>query len=435
MKFILKYLLILKNNQFLKASFFSAFSTALKIITALVIVKVIAVKAGANGMAIYGQLLNFVTVTAILSGGAINDGIIKYVSEYKENNQSILSGLFSTALRYLFICSITVGLVIVLFSETFSIKILHSPKYSSVFVVFGFTLLFYGLNNFLLAILNGFKKFEKYNFISIIINLSSLFFTIVLIHFYGIFGALFGVVLNQSITFVITLYLLRNEVWFTKNNFRAKFDSKTFKLLLGYASFGLFTVAAAPLVSMIIRTIIIENISLQSAGYFEFVSRISSLALVFFSLTVSTYYLPRISEITNKKELLTEVKNTYKIIIPISFLLLFGVYVFRFLIIKILATKEFEVAENLFLFQLLGVFLRVVAQVCGFVFLAKAKIKIIIISELIFNILYILLTLFFVKRYALIGSSIAYFVYNIIYVITVLVIFKIVFYSNKKIEI
>jgi len=60
------YLVRIIHNQFLSASIFSATSSSLKIITALIIGKFIAVKLGAAGLAVYGQLLNFVSITIIL---------------------------------------------------------------------------------------------------------------------------------------------------------------------------------------------------------------------------------------------------------------------------------------------------------------------------------------------------------------------------------
>lgn len=427
-------LLKVKNNQFLKASFFSAFSTSLKIITVLVIGKVVAVKSGASGMAIYGQLLNFVAIIIVVSGGAINDGVIKYVSEYKETNTEVLKKLFSTALKYLLYCSIVVGSILILFSKTLSLYVLKSIDYQMIFVLLGSTIFLYGLNNLLLAILNGYKNFMKFNFINIFINIISLLITLILIYIYDLFGALLGVVLNQSLLFVFTIYFLRNEKWFLVENFKEKFDIKIFKLLLKYASFGLLTVAFVPIVNFTIRNIIIENLSITAAGQYEFVTRISSSALVFFALTVSTYYLPRISEIFSKQELKNEITSTYKIMIPISLFILMMVYFFRFFIISLLASEDFYECEGLFLFQLTGVFLRLIAQISGFVLLAKAKIKEIILLEFVFNIFYIFTTLYAVKSYGLIGCAYAYLVYNFIYVIVVLLVFYRLFISNKSKE-
>lgn len=420
-----------KSNPFVGASIYSAASAAIKISTTLVVGKIIALKSGAEGFAIYGQILNFVVVMLVLSGGAINEGITKFVSEYRSLNSNNLSKLLSTSLKYTVFCSILAAALLIIFSNQLSVFILQGKEYNYVFVLFGFTIIFYNINNMLLAILNGFKQYKNFNFISICNNVLSLFLTLILVIFYNLKGALLAVVLNQAIILLLTLFLLRKQLWLTVANFSNKFDNSTFKLLFSFAVLSLLTTAVNPVVSILIRNEIIDTISLKSAGYYEFVSRISSTSILFFSLTVTSYYLPRISEISKKNELFTEIKNTYKIIAPIIFVLLSLIYILRYFIIESLATIDFYESEELFFFQLLGVFFKICAQVLGFVFLAKAKIKILISLEFILNIVYLLLSFFLIKKLGLIGTSYAFAIYNFIYLIVVTLIFKKIFVNVK----
>ena len=73
-----------------KVSFYSAISQATSIIVGLVAVKILAVKIGPEGVALQSQFLNSIIFFAILSTGAINTGIIKYLSEYFEDKQKQL---------------------------------------------------------------------------------------------------------------------------------------------------------------------------------------------------------------------------------------------------------------------------------------------------------------------------------------------------------
>lgn len=421
----------LKENLFLKASFFSAISSAVKIIISLLIGKIIAIKSGASGMAIYGQLLNFVAIAVVLSGGAINEGITKYVSEFNVYKDNSLNKLLSTAIKILIYCSIFFGILIIIFSKTLTLVILHEIEYRSIFILFGITLFFYGFNNFLLSVLNGFKEYKKFSIINIFLNLTTLLITIVLIYFYGLYGALLGIVLNQSVIFIFTLFFLRNEKWLKINSFSNSFDNRIFKLLLQFGLLAVLTTAITPIVSIVIRNFIIERESLAAAGYFEFVTRISSAGLLFFTVTVSTYYLPRISELFDKTEILKEVKDTYKIILPITFSILSVVYIFRFFIIKTLASDDFLKAANLFIFILLGVFFRLIAQVSGFVLLAKSRIKTLLSLEIVFNILYLVSSYFLLNLYGLIGCGYAFALYNFIYAIfTILITYTFLKKSN-----
>ncbi len=423
MSLIKKTVRKIKANQFINASFFSAISSAVKIATTLIIGKIIALKSGAEGIAIFGQMLNFVAIIMVLAGGAINEGITKYTSEYRGAKTNDLKNLLSTSLQYILYSSLIIGIPLIIFSKTIASIILHRPDYYSVFVLFGFTIVFYGLNNFLLSIISGHKDFKKFNLINIFNNIFSLLLTSILIYFFGIYGVLVGVVVNQSVVFVFTLFFLKNEIWLVKDNFINKFNNEKFKFIFGFAILALLTTAITPLVSILIRGMIIQKTSLIDAGYYEFVSRISTTGIMFFALTVSSYYIPRLSEISNKRELLNEVKTTYKIIIPIITIILISIYLLRFIIIKLLATNDFLQSESLFSYQLIGVFFRIAAQITGFVFLAKARIKTVITLEILLNIVYVTLSLIFIEKWGLVGSVYAFATYNFIYLIIVLLVF------------
>ncbi len=424
----------IKGNQFINASFFSAISSAVKIVTTLIIGKIIALKSGAEGIAIFGQMLNFVAIIMVLSGGAINEGITKYTSEYRGSKSNDLKNLLSTSLQYILYSSLIIGIPLIVFSQTIASIILHRPDYYSVFVLFGFTIVFYGLNNFFLSIISGHKDFKKFNLINIFNNIFSLLLTSILIYFFGIYGALVGVVVNQSVVFIFTLFFLKNEIWLVKENFVNKFNNEKFKFIFSFAILALLTTAITPLVSILIRGMIIQKTSLIDAGYYEFVSRISTTGIMFFAVTVSSYYIPRLSEITNKSELLNEVKTTYKIIIPVITIILISIYLSRFIIIKLLATNDFLQSECLFSYQLIGVFFRILAQITGFVFLAKARIKTVITIEILLNLVYVTLSLVFIQKWGLLGSVYAFTTYNFIYLITVLLVFCKKFVNTSLME-
>ena len=60
---------------------------------------------GPAGVALVGQLNNFASIAMAVSSGGINSGIIKYVAEYKDNENRIRL-LLSTALRITVCCFI-----------------------------------------------------------------------------------------------------------------------------------------------------------------------------------------------------------------------------------------------------------------------------------------------------------------------------------------
>lgn len=420
------------NNQFVNASFFSAISSVIKILTSLLIGKIIAQLSGAEGMVLYGQLLSFVVILNVFSGGAMLQGITKYVAEYNIKDRNKIPVLLSTSLKVSLYLSVFLGLFMIIFSKSISKLILFTDTYYLVFVVFGITISFFTVNNFLLAILNGHKEYKKFNIINIILNVSSLIITVILSYFLDVLGTLLSVVVNQSLILIISLYFLRNENWLIKENFNLAISKSQLKLLSGFALVAVLSTAITPVSSIIIRNNIISSVSLFDAGLYEFVFRISGAVILFFTLTISTYYLPRISEIDNQKELLSEVKKTYLIVIPVVFFLLLSVYFLRDFITILLASREFLVASNLFIYVLIGVFFKVSTQIVGFVFLSKAKIKEVILIEILFNICFTILSVVLVNNIGLVGAVIAFLISNILYFIGVLFLFLNTFVFKKS---
>ena len=82
----------------------------------------------------------------------------------------------SSLLRGL-VCSLIISLLLFGFSKDLSELILKDSQYSSVFVVFAFTVFLFALNTILMSILNGQKEIKKYVLVNIASSIFALFFT------------------------------------------------------------------------------------------------------------------------------------------------------------------------------------------------------------------------------------------------------------------
>jgi len=415
------------KNPFINASLFSGVSAVVKMATALLIGKIVAEISGATGILLYGQLLSVVLIVSLLAGGALNQGFVKYIAEYDSVHKEKLPGLISTAFKTTVVLSVAIGIIVIVFSSFIATYVLYNEQYASIIVYLGLFLIFYSLNNFALSVLNGFQRFKKYSVLNIALSTTGLVITIVLSYYLNIYGALLSLVTSQSVVFLITLFFVRNESWFAIAFFDSKFDYSELKKL---TKFGIMVVLASitPAISaIIIRNYIAQELSIFNAGIYEFTMRIATSALMLFSMTVSIYYIPKLSEISTIKNLLTEVKNTLVIVIPFSLSSLVFIYLIRDFVIVLLGSKEFLASSGLIFYVLLGVFFKICTQVYGFVFVAKAKIRIIIIIEVLFNVCFTMASIILIQFYEIYGAVVAFTVCNFIYLIGVYITFKSVF--------
>jgi PST family polysaccharide transporter len=238
--------------------------------------------------------------------------------------------------------------------------------------------------------MNGFSKFRILLVINIIGQILGLLVTILLIWQENIDGALIAVVITPALNLLITIVGIafrKNLITFIKIT---HIDFSVLKNLSPNMIMALVSSIAIPLVLIIIRNYIITEIGMKEAGYWQAVNRVSDYYLMFIFSLMTLYILPRFSEIDSQKEFRKEVFSFYKKVMPIFAALLLIVYLSRSLLVNILFTEEFRPIEDLFGYQILGDFMRVMSMVIAYQFLAKKMFAHFIIIEIfLFVIMYV----------------------------------------------
>ncbi|WP_133013465.1 O-antigen translocase [Marinomonas flavescens] len=406
-----------------KTSILSFIATAIKMLSALVINKAVAIYIGPSGLALIGQLQSFSQMVTTLAQGAINSGVTKYTAEYGKDD-SRTPVLFSTASKICLTTSLFVGAAIVAFSRYASLRVLHSESYTHIFVIFGFTIVLFVINNLLLSILNGLKEIKTWVMINIIQSVYSLIFTTLLIVWLGLDGALIAMVTNQSVILLIVLWMLRKHPVIRLANFKRSFDTAEAKKLVGFAAMAVTSGLTVPVSHLIIRNYIGETLGWEDAGYWQAMWYISTMYLMVVTTALGIYYLPKLSEITDKAELRRELLSGYKIIMPIVIAMSVGVFVLKDFIIWLLFTPDFYAIRDLFFWQLVGDVIKLAAWLIAYLMLAKAMTKTFIITEIAFSVSFVLLSIWFVSQYGLIGMSYSFALNYMLYLIVMIFVMR-----------
>lgn len=407
-------------------------STLVKMLTGFVSVKVVASIIGPAGVALVGQLNNFATIAMSLSSGGINNGITKYISEFK-NDEGKVRTYLSTALRITVICSLCVGVAMIVLNRLLSRLILQTEEYWYVFLIFGFTILLYALNLMLLSVVNGFKEFKKYVKINIANSVVGLCFTLVFVLTLGLPGALVSAVTYQSVMLFITMWMVRKSSWAAWSNFKERLNRLASKQYFKYTLMTLTTAATLPISQLLLRSYVISEISPIEAGWWEAMNRLSNMYLMVITTSFTVYYMPRLSELSDKYELRREIFKAYKLIVPILIVGFALIYLFRHLIIRILFSPEFLPMENLFIWQLIGDFFKICSWLLAFIMVAKAMSKAYIATEIIFALLYIAFGFVFIRMNGVVGITQAYLLNFVMYMICMIILFRgIIFKRTQK---
>lgn len=399
----------------IKTSVLTAISTVIQAFSGFVINKVIAIYIGPSGLASVGQLRDFITLIMSFANLGIARGIVKYTAEYQtiEEKQKI----FSTSIVVSLFGSLIVSIFLFVFSEYLSELILKDTQYGSVFIVFGLTIFLFALNTVLMSILNGQKEIKKYILVNIASSLFSLIFTSFLIMQLNLIGALYALVVNQSVVFFITLAFILKSHWFKLEYFKKGLDKKSLVNLSKFSLMALTSALSIPISHMIIRNHIGETISWDAAGYWQGIWFISTLYLMVITTSLSTYYTPKLSELTDKVSIKREIISGYKIIMPIVILMSVVIFLMKEYIVLVAFSEEFMPMIELFKWQLIGDVIKIGTFLLSTLFVAKAMTKIYVFSEVFFSISFVLLSIFLIDSYGLIGITYAYTINYVLYFI------------------
>lgn len=408
----------------LKTSALNGIAVLIKTATLFLLNKILAIYVGPSGYAVIGQFQNFIQIVTTFAGGAINTAVIKYTAEYYED-ESKQRAIWRTAGSIVFIFSILMAVLILIFQKPLSIYIFQTAEYQSVFIWFATFLLFFNLNALFLAILNGKKEILKLVSANIAGSLFSLVITGLLAVKFKLYGALVALSIYQSTAFAVTLVLCYRADWFNVSYLFGKIDPVIAKKFVGFAMMALTSAICIPISQIVIRLYLSKEFGIEYAGYWEAMIRLSGGYLMLVTATLSIYYLPRLSELSSVNDIKKEVYLGYKFILPIALAGALTVYTLRNWIVVVLFTSSFLPMSELFLWQLIGDILKIGSWILAFIMLSKAMIKLFIITEIIFASSLVILTYIFTQWFGFKGVSIAYSMnYAIYWIVMALFIFK-----------
>lgn len=415
--YINKYVLV-------KVTSLQAASVITRIIAGLLTSKAIAVFIGAEGMALIGNLRNFVGAFQTISILGFYNGAVKYISDFKDN-VSELSKTLSTVFYVGFIATTLVSFFCYFNAELINDIIFPNYNdYAYVIKVFAIVLPFYALNMFSFSIMNGFSKYKILIIINIIGQILSVSIALLLIYQNRIDGALISVVIAESLIFLITLVGITNRRSLVPLICVNKVSLTFLKKMSSYSLMAVFTAVLLPFVAIAIRSYIIENIGYRDAGFWEAMTRISKYYLMLVSSLMAMYILPRFSEIDDAKAFRKEVFSFYKTIMPFLVLGLLLIYILKSYIVLIVFSDEFKPVEDLFLWQLLGDFIKVLSMVIAYQFLAKKMFWHYILTEAFLVVILYITSLYFIDLFDSVqGAVVAHFVSYVMYYGIILLIF------------
>lgn len=390
-----------------RAGFYSALATGARLLVALVAVKLVAWFAGPEGVGKLGQFMSLMSLLAVLAGGGIGAGIVKYVAEYRHDPPR-LARLLAAALWYALCASVLMGCLALLFSRQLALWLLDDPAYAGLIRVLAVAQLGIALVNYILAVINGFMDVRRLALIQVLGSLLGIVMVVWLARWLHLYGALLALIVGQLLWLVIGLPAWWRSPYFQRSMLRLRFDRE---MTLRLAAFSVMTLTAAlvsPLVNIAVRDHLALQLGWEQVGYWQAVSKVSDAYLLFLTAAINIYYLPKLASIQGRAALVAELRNAYRYILPVVVALAAAVYVLREWVTRLLFSADFAPANALYGPQLAGDVIKIASFILSYVMLAKAMTRLFVISECVFAASYLALVYAFTAHFGLVGAMYAF---------------------------
>lgn len=405
-----------------KTSFLNALAVFIKIVTALVLNKVLAVYVGPTGYAVIGQFQSLLAMLSTFASGGINTGVTKYTAEFHEDPQE-QEAILRTAASISLLGATIFALLLVIFRKPLAVWMLADVRLSSVILWLAAALVPMLLNGLFLAILNGRKAIKAYVIANIVGSLVTAITATALVFKFGLYGVLVAMAISQALACSVTAWLFQRTCKVSWKSFLGRMDRGIARRLGGFALMSATSAVALPLAQMVIRDGLADRLGWHSVGLWQALWKISDMHLMLLTSTLSLYFLPRFSEIKSAAGLRSEVMKGYRFVLPLVVASASIIYVLREFFIRVLLTDEFFPLTEIIGWQMAGDVLKISSWVVSCTMISHARVRVFIITELIFTLLWVMLTLGGAEIDGLRGAAIGYVLTYSAYCVVVFYLF------------
>lgn len=406
-------------KRLLKVTAMTGLLTLLRMAMGFVIAKVVAVYTGPTGMAMLGQVQSMVGTLNGIINAPVGSGVVRFTAEYKEQGFAACAPWWRAALQWVLIISgfaIPAGLLL---AKPIAALLFQDPKLAWVVMVTVCVLPSAAIGTLFNSVINGQQLYRRYIGLGMLSAVISGSVMLSMIALYNIQGALLAAAVQAALIGMVMLIANLRQPWFKLRYWWGAVDPKARKQIGGYMLMAITSALTVPLSLILVRNILIDQVGWDGAGQWQAVWKISEIYLSVITMALGTYYLPRLSSLTDVDAIVSEIHKTAKLIVPIVACIALGIYLLRDVAISLLFTEAFRSARDLFAIQLTGDVIKITAWLYAYPMLSRGAARWFICSEIIFSLTFVMLSKVLVDRYNLPGANLAYTMNYCVYLVFV----------------
>lgn len=414
-----------KNKSFLIHNLWAGLSTLCKALAQLFILKLATMQLGAAGLGIIGQALSCTVIFQnFTSGGVLNYTITTLANTHFSNEHK--KNVFGTVALWAALITIVFLALSFVISTPISEYVFLKPEYNWFFILLAaisFTFSMLMLGNGILSANKDVKALFLSNLGTLLISIFAFYY---LVDKYAIIGALYGVLAFYLIQGSMFLLFAFKKKYLHINELIPLHNKDQIKLLTGFSLLVAVSGVLSNLYLVSIRSYLVSKVgfSWDDIGLWQSVVKISDVALSFIAVSIMTSYLPAISQAHDKLQIKKVISDHSKKMIPLILVTCSIIALFAPFILTLIYSADFAKAKTLLRYQMLGDVFKFSTSLFTYFFIARAKIFVLIIYEIICVALLSALSVYFVAHYALNGLLYAHILSSVSAALLAFIVFK-----------
>ncbi len=370
---------------------------------------IIIARIGTEVFGLYNLALSIISFLSIIALFGLKSGVVRYVSYYKiKNDTSRIKGVIVSALKISIPLSIIIALILFIFANFISNNIFNNPNLGFILRIFSITIPLLVITEILLSVAVAYKKIE-YRVITndIIEKLLKLSLAFVLIYFgFKLEAAIFSYVFSIIVSFILSIYFIKKIFPI----FDKKINSLTMDKELAFYSFPLlFSTVLISVVKWIDTIMLGIYRTISEVGVYNVALSTSNLMIIV-PTAVMSLFLPLITEKYSEKNFkqLKEIYNkTVRWIFTFNIIFLSVMILFSGEILNVMFGNEYVLGYKSLLILVLGYFIFSLAHIHSNYLVVIKKTKLVLLINVVMGLLNILLNLYLIPKYGMIGGAIA----------------------------
>ena len=406
-------------KKMLSVSFFTALLTLLRIGAGFIVMKIVAVYTGPSGIALIGQVQNFAT---ILNGAVSSPGstaVVRYTAENADKGFEYCSPWWKASLRWILILLVPCAGLSIVFSAHISEILFERREFAWLVAIIGSLLPLSVIGTLVNSVINGQQQYRRYVALGMISVVVSTVIMLALVHFMGLNGAILAAGIQTALIGIIMLFSSIRQPWFKLKYWIGSVEPEKKNAIAGYLIMTIVSVIAMPISIMALRGMIANQLGWAEAGQWQVVWKISEVYLSVITISLSTYYLPKLSSLINYDQIKKEINLTAFVVFPLVSILAICVYLSRDIVLSILFTSDFSSARNLFGIQLIGDVLKILSWLYAYPMISRGSTKWFVSTEIFFSFSLVVLSWYLIRYFGLQGANYAYALNYLFYFIFV----------------